>query len=103
MAEFRRVANAGDIAPGKGTVVEVGGRQIALFNVDGSFHAIDNVCVHRGGPLGEGNLRGATVTCPWHGAQFDVTSGEALSAPAPSGVTSYPTKAEDGGVWVVLS
>ena len=49
------------------------GRVIALFNVDGTFYALDGVCPHQGGPLGQGTLEGCIVTCPWHGWQFDVT------------------------------
>ena len=75
MAEFVRVARAGEIAPGEGTLVEAGGKKIALFNVDGTFYAIDNTCLHRGGPVGQGDLEGVVVTCPWHGFQYDVTTG----------------------------
>ena len=100
MTGFRRVAGVEDIPAGKSKVVDVDSRQIALFNVGGAFYAVDNWCAHRGGPLGEGTLRGTTVTCPWHGAQYDVTNGQALSPPAPAGVRAYPTQVEDGGVWV---
>jgi len=75
MANFVKVAAVGDVPPGTGKCVEAGGKQIALFNVGGAFHAIDNTCLHRGGPLGEGELEGAIVTCPWHGWQYDVTTG----------------------------
>ena len=100
MAEFRRVATMSDIPQGQGTVVEVDGNEIAVFNVHGEFYAINNTCTHRGGPLGEGNLQGKVVTCPWHGAQFDVTTGQVVSPPAPTDELSYPTMVEDGGVWV---
>jgi nitrite reductase (NADH) small subunit len=103
MAAFRRVANVNDIPSGHGAVVEVGGKQIALFNIQGIFHAIDNTCTHRGGPLGEGNLRGTTITCPWHGSQFNVTNGQVLGPPAVFDVASYPTKVEEDGVWVAVS
>jgi nitrite reductase (NADH) small subunit/3-phenylpropionate/trans-cinnamate dioxygenase ferredoxin subunit len=103
MTGFRRVASVDDISFGKGIVVQVDGKQIAVFNVKGLFYAIDNTCPHRGGPLGEGSLRGTMVNCPWHGAQFDVTSGQVLGPPAPGGVTCYSTKVEEGSVWVALS
>jgi nitrite reductase (NADH) small subunit len=103
VTEFRRVADVNNIPSGQGTVVEVGSKQIALFNIQGVFHAIDNACSHRGGPLGEGNLRGTTVTCPWHGTQFNVTNGQVLGPPAASDVASYPTKVEEDGVWVAVS
>ena len=75
MAKFVRVAATSDIPPGEGKTVEVGGRQIAVFNCDGAFYAIDNTCKHQGGPLGEGELAGTIVTCPWHGWTYDVTTG----------------------------
>ncbi len=71
-----KVATKADIPPGTGKVVEVGGKTIAVFNSEGTFYAIDNTCKHRGGPLGEGALSGTSVTCPWHGWEYDVSSGE---------------------------
>jgi nitrite reductase (NADH) small subunit len=73
MGEFVRVAGTADVQPGQGIVAEVNGQTLAVFNVDGAFHAIDNTCIHRGGPLSEGDLEGSVVTCPWHGWQYDVT------------------------------
>ena len=75
MPTFTKVATTAEIPSGKGKVVEVQGRAVAVFNCDGSFYAIDNTCRHRGGPLGEGSLSGTTVTCPWHGWGYDVTTG----------------------------
>ena len=75
MAEFVKAALVSEVPPGTGKCVEANGRQIAVFNVDGTFHAIDNTCLHRGGPLGEGELEGNIVTCPWHGWQYDVRTG----------------------------
>jgi len=71
-----RVAEAGAIAPGEGRVVEAGGRTLALFNVDGAYYAIDNTCSHRGGPLGDGDLEGTVVSCPWHAWRFCVRDGK---------------------------
>ena len=68
MAKMIKIAQTGDLAPGTGKVVEAEGLRIALFHVEGAFSAIDNTCPHRGGPLGEGELTGEIVTCPWHGA-----------------------------------
>ena len=72
------VALVSDLEPGQGKTVERRGIAVALFNVGGTFRAIGNACRHRGGPLAEGELKGATITCPWHGWQFDVTSGATL-------------------------
>ncbi len=76
MAEFVKVAKMAEIAPGQAKMVEVNDKEIALFNVDGSFYAIDNACTHVGGPLSEGELDGPQVTCPLHGSIFNVTTGE---------------------------
>ena len=72
---FTKVATTAEIPKGTGKVIEIGGKTLAIFNCDGTFYAIDNTCKHRGGPLGEGSLSGTTVTCPWHGWTYDVTSG----------------------------
>src|SRR5437867_3612040 len=89
MGGFTKVAETKNLPPGKAMSVEVEGRRLALFNVDGTFYAIGGVCTHRGGPLSEGDLEGTVITCPLHGAQFDVTSGEVVNPPAPQGVPSY--------------
>lgn len=70
-----RVAAVSDIPAGEGREYVVGGRIVAVFNVDGTFHALDGICPHAGGPLAKGNLSQNIVTCPWHGWQFDVTNG----------------------------
>ena len=92
MAGFVKVAKTGDVALGSAKMVEVGGKKIAIFNVDGKYYAIDNTCTHRGGPLAEGALEGKEVTCPWHGAVFDVTTGEVLGPPAPKPVSRYEVR-----------
>jgi nitrite reductase/ring-hydroxylating ferredoxin subunit len=86
---FIPVATVQEVPPGKAKQIKVNGRTLALFNVGGAFHAIDDTCPHRGGPLSEGDLIGTEVTCPWHGACFDVTSGAHLSPPAQSDVIAY--------------
>ena len=90
MGEVVTVAKTSELGPGQAKAVEVKGRTIALFNVGGRYYAIDETCTHAGGPLSEGSVEGTRVTCPWHGAQFDLTSGEALTPPAPEGVARYP-------------
>jgi len=100
MAGFVKVAKTDEIVPGQGKMIEVGGKKIALFNVEGSFHAIDDTCTHRGGPLSEGVLEGKQVTCPWHGATFDVTSGEVLGPPATQGVARYNVRVEASDIEV---
>ena len=89
MAEFVKVARTTDIEPGQARLVEVKGKQIALFNVEGEFCALDNTCTHRGGPLAEGAVSGHEVTCPFHGAKFDIRTGEVLGPPASQAVARY--------------
>ena len=76
MTEFVTVAQTKDLEPGQRKIVEVNGRAIALFNIDGNFYALDNTCLHMGGPVGEGYVEGNVVTCPWHGWQYNVETGE---------------------------
>jgi len=94
-----RVAGVGEINPGEGRVVDVAGREIAVFNVDGRYYAIDNACPHRGGPLGEGDLDGAVVACPWHAWRWDVTTGANTNNPALK-VACYAVTPEAGGLYV---
>jgi nitrite reductase/ring-hydroxylating ferredoxin subunit len=101
MPQFVKVAAAKDVAPGQGKVVEAGGREIALFNVGGTFHAIDNTCKHRGGSLGEGELDGTVVTCPLHAWTYDVTSGECFDDPA-CGIQTFPVKIEGDDVLIEI-
>jgi NAD(P)H-dependent nitrite reductase small subunit len=97
-----RVAAVGEIAPGEGRVVEAGDRTLAVFNVDGAYYAIDNTCSHRGGPLGEGDLDGTVVTCPWHAWRWDVTSGANVNNPAVR-VACFRARVQDGAVFVHLA
>jgi nitrite reductase (NADH) small subunit len=101
MADFVRVANVADVPPGQGIVAEVNGKTLAVFNVGGEFHVIDNTCLHRGGPLGEGDLEGQVVTCPWHGWQFDVTTGWCVGNPSAK-VERYEVKLEGAEIRVLL-
>lgn len=99
MANFVRVATTSEIPAGQGKTVEVDGKQIALFNVDGTFYAIDNTCKHRGGPLGEGELDGTNVICPWHGWTYNVTNGECLDE-ADCHVDTYDVRIEGADVLI---
>jgi 3-phenylpropionate/trans-cinnamate dioxygenase ferredoxin component len=93
MADFVTVARVGEVPPGQAIVVEVDDLPVALAHVEGEgYFAIDDVCTHDGGPLGEGELDGAAIECPRHGAQFDVRSGAALTMPAILPVRSYEVR-----------
>lgn len=102
MSDRVKVCGVPDLQPGEGLQVEAGGRAIAVFNVDGEFYAIGGECTHQGGPLGEGELDGAIVTCPWHGATFDVTTGTVKSLPAPEDEESYEVTVEGDDVLVTI-
>jgi nitrite reductase (NADH) small subunit/3-phenylpropionate/trans-cinnamate dioxygenase ferredoxin subunit len=99
MGKFVKVANKNDITEGKGKALQLEGLNIALFQISGNFYAIDNTCKHRGGPLGEGELDGNQVTCPWHGWEYDVTTGECKTTP---GVTQakYNVKVEGDDILI---
>jgi nitrite reductase/ring-hydroxylating ferredoxin subunit len=99
--ELVKVAEVGDVDEGQAQVVEAGGRTLALFNVDGTFYALDNACAHRGGPLGEGDLEGRIVICPWHAWRWDVTTGANANNPAVK-MTCYPVRVDGGSVFVQL-
>jgi len=92
MGTFHRVANLGDLEPGQCRLVQAGEYDIALFNVGGEFYALDSACTHQWGPLADGQLEGNVITCPWHGASFDVRTGEVLAPPAESNVERYPVR-----------
>ena len=81
MSDLIKVAETSDLKPGEGKTVTAGDRELALFNIDGKLHAIDNICPHHGGPLGEGMIDGCIVTCPWHGWRFDCTTGQSPVIP----------------------
>jgi nitrite reductase/ring-hydroxylating ferredoxin subunit len=86
---FVKVATVSEVPPGKAKQAKVGGKTLAVFNVDGNFYAIDDTCPHRGASLAEGEVEGQHVVCPLHAAVFDVTSGAHLSPPAQSDVACY--------------
>lgn len=97
MPTFVKVAKNSEIAEQSAKCVEVKGKRIALFKLAGEFYAVDDTCTHRGGPLSEGIVQGEEVECPWHGAHYNIKTGEVTSPPAPKGVTNYNVRvtAED--------
>jgi 3-phenylpropionate/trans-cinnamate dioxygenase ferredoxin subunit len=102
MSDFIKVAETSDIPAGRVKVVLVGDRRIALCNVGGQFFAIDDLCTHDGGPLHQGELAGAVIECPRHGARFNVKTGKVLALPAVKPLTTYPLKVEDGEIQVAV-
>jgi nitrite reductase/ring-hydroxylating ferredoxin subunit len=99
MAEFHRTIPAADLQPGHCRELVVAGRPVALYNVEGRFYATTNICLHRGGPLGQGMLSAHEVMCPWHAWTWDVRTGENTANPSLK-METYEVKVEDGMVMV---
>jgi len=108
--EFVKVIDTAELPENKMVKVLAGGKEILLANVAGSYYAIAHKCTHLGGPLSKGALDGSTITCPWHGAQFDVKTGKAVGDARIAfikmqvkDVESYPVKVEGTTVLVGIA
>lgn len=99
---WRRLARADELPVGSVTEVAAGDRTLAIANVDGSLYAVDSTCPHAGGPLGEGQLAGHTLTCPWHGRSYDVRTGRSAIGESES-VPTYPLSVSGGVVYLLPS
>ena len=95
-----KVAEVSEIPPGDMKAVRVGNEEILVVNVDGSFHACDDVCTHSYASLSEGDLDGAEVQCPLHGATFNVTTGEVLTPPAAEALRRFEVRIEGSDVLI---
>lgn len=100
MSKKIKVATVGELAPGQYKSLEIGDERIALFNIDGKFYALKDVCTHDGGILTGGTLRGYIIECPRHGAQFDVRTGAVVRLPAYVGVETYPVSVEGNDIYI---
>jgi 3-phenylpropionate/trans-cinnamate dioxygenase ferredoxin subunit len=100
MPRFIKVASSAEIVPGEKLVADVDGELVVVVNLEGSFFAIDDICTHDGGPLGEGTLEDGQIVCPRHGAHFDVRTGAALTLPAFEPVPTREIQVVDGDVLV---
>ena|SRR5580765_3420411 len=100
MAKLVKVAETKDLPPGTARAFQVEGQSIAIFNVDGAFYAIDDTCPHSGGPLSQGQVEGSKVSCPWHGADFDLPTGKVLCGPAFEDIHSYKVVVEGNDIKV---
>lgn len=96
---FLRAVKISEVPPGTIQELQLDGKNVAVANVGGKFFAIDNTCLHRGGPLGQGVLEGKVVTCPWHGWEYDVTSGKTTMNPA-VGVSCYAVEVRGDDLFV---
>ncbi len=97
---FFPVASVEEVPNGERLFLEVEGISIVLFNIGGSFFAIQDVCSHDDGPLGEGDLEGYEIICPRHGARFDVRTGKVTRLPAIVDIPAYPVRVEEGQIWI---
>lgn len=102
MADFIKVAALDDVDEGEMYPIEVDGEPVCLTRVDGTVYAFTDNCTHISGPLNEGDLDGCVVTCPWHGAQFDVRNGKVVRGPARQDLYTYPVKVEDNTIFISL-
>ena len=99
---WTRVAGKAEVEPGKCIGTRVGGKEVAVYNLDGTFYATDNICSHEYALLSEGWLENGCIECPLHAAQFDIKTGKALSAPADTDLTVYQVKVEGDDILVKL-
>jgi 3-phenylpropionate/trans-cinnamate dioxygenase ferredoxin component len=100
MSGFARVAVVAEVPPGARKRFFLADQPVVLFNVDGSYFCIADVCTHDGGPLGEGELHDHEIECPRHGALFDIRTGAALGFPATAPTAVYQVKVENGEILV---
>jgi nitrite reductase/ring-hydroxylating ferredoxin subunit len=101
MPEFVKVGSTADFEGSEaGKLVETGGQRIAIFNLGGSYYAIEDTCPHRGGPLSEGTVDAGSVICPWHGSRFNVKTGAVLTPPSRQGVKIFPVRVTGNDVEV---
>jgi 3-phenylpropionate/trans-cinnamate dioxygenase ferredoxin subunit len=100
--EFYEIAAAKDIPNGERLFVEIDEAYLVVFNIAGDMYAVEDICSHDDGPLGDGDLEGHEVVCPRHGARFDVRTGKALTFPAVEDIPAYPVQIVDGKIQVGL-
>jgi 3-phenylpropionate/trans-cinnamate dioxygenase ferredoxin component len=98
--EYIEIAPATELPSGERLFVEIEGKPIVIFNIAGNFFSIADVCSHDDGPVGEGQLEGTSITCPRHGAEFDVTTGKVLKMPAVVDIPAYPVQVRDGNIYL---
>jgi nitrite reductase/ring-hydroxylating ferredoxin subunit len=98
MAEFARVLSTADLPTGEMRIVDLDGEEVVVANVGDAFCAFSNLCTHEGGPLGEGELDGDVVTCPWHFTRFNVRTGEVIDGVTDEAVPVYGVEVKGGDI-----
>jgi len=102
MCEFYEISDVDDLPNGDRIFVEIDENYLVVFNIAGQFYAIEDLCSHDDGPLGDGDLEGYQIACPRHGARFDVRTGKVLTFPAVEDIPAYPIQIVDGKILVGL-
>ena len=102
MSEAVKIAEPAELAPGDRKIVDIDGRDVALFRIGDDYYAIDDVCTHDGGPLADGELFGTCIECPRHGARFDVRTGAVVRLPAVVPVPAHAVEVRDDGIYVLI-
>ncbi|MGD8498686.1 MAG: non-heme iron oxygenase ferredoxin subunit [Chromatiales bacterium] len=100
MSDWVDVAPAGELGPNEHRVVDVDEVAVAVFNIDGKYYAVEDLCSHEEYPIADGDVEDGTITCPAHGAKFCLRTGAALSAPAYEGIATFPVRIEGGMIQV---
>ena len=100
--EYLDIGPASELPPGERLFVEIAGKPLVIFNIAGELFSIADVCSHDEGPVGEGDLEGYNITCPRHGAQFDVRTGQVTQMPAVVDIPSYPVRVVNGTIQLGL-
>jgi 3-phenylpropionate/trans-cinnamate dioxygenase ferredoxin component len=94
--QFYPICNIDDLPAGERLLIDLDNKPVVIFNLAGKYYAMDDVCTHDDGPLGEGEVEGYEIICPRHGARFDIRTGKVLTLPAVQGVQAYPIRVKDG-------
>lgn len=102
MSAFIKVAHIDDLKPGQAKAIAVADLRIALFNVAGTYYAVEDYCPHKGAPLASGMVGGGTVSCEWHGATFELDSGKCTAGPGGQGINTYPVRVIDEDIEIEL-
>jgi nitrite reductase (NADH) small subunit len=101
LKQFIRAARRSEIPEGSGRCISIGGCTVALFHANGEFYAVENSCKHQGGPLGDGEVYGTHVVCPWHGWEYDFSTGCNIDDPSMK-LTCFAVRIEDDDVLVEI-
>lgn len=100
--EYYEIVPASELPSGERLFIEIEGQSLVIFNIAGQFFSIADICSHDDGPVGEGDIEGYNITCPRHGAEFDVRTGQVTQMPAVVDIPAYPVQVRDGNIYIGL-